>query len=128
MDYAPVVLGAVFWESSDGRDAGEPRWEQGDQGIVLNERFVTSIYWGEDSVCGWCIHAKLQLRLPSLLGVTGSMCHLGIPKFYLEISTFMWSMTDYIVISSDLRWYILDTQVKRAAELSTDQHRVVVLF
>lgn len=71
MDYAAVVLGAVFWESSDGRDAGEPCWAQGDQGIILNERFVTSVYWSEDSVCGWCVHTKLQLRLPSLLGVTG---------------------------------------------------------
>ncbi len=32
---------------------------------------------------------------------------------------------DFVVISSDLRVHILDTQVKRRAELSTDHHLVV---
>ncbi|KAI3377728.1 hypothetical protein L3Q82_008455, partial [Scortum barcoo] len=35
------------------------------------------------------------------------------------------SMIDFVVVSSDLRPYILDTRVKRGAELSTDHHLVV---
>ena len=35
------------------------------------------------------------------------------------------SMIDFIVVSSDLRPYVLDTRVKRGAELSTDHHLVV---
>ena len=36
-----------------------------------------------------------------------------------------WSMIDFILVSSDLRPYVLDTRVKRGAELSTDHHLVV---
>ncbi|KAI3362094.1 hypothetical protein L3Q82_012420 [Scortum barcoo] len=36
------------------------------------------------------------------------------------------SMIDFVVVSSDLRPYVLDTQVKRGAELSTDHHLVVI--
>ncbi|KAI3369449.1 hypothetical protein L3Q82_007667 [Scortum barcoo] len=35
------------------------------------------------------------------------------------------SMIDFVVVSSDLRPYVLDTRVKRGAELSTDHHLVV---
>ncbi|KAI3353689.1 hypothetical protein L3Q82_004833 [Scortum barcoo] len=35
------------------------------------------------------------------------------------------SMIDFVVVSSDLRPYVLDTRVKRRAELSTDHHLVV---
>ncbi|KAK3522948.1 hypothetical protein QTP86_010078 [Hemibagrus guttatus] len=35
------------------------------------------------------------------------------------------SMIDFVVISSDLRPHVLDTRVKRGAELSTDHHLVV---
>ena len=35
------------------------------------------------------------------------------------------SMIDFVIISSDLRPYVLDTRVKRGAELSTDHHLVV---
>ena len=35
------------------------------------------------------------------------------------------SMIDFIIVSSDLRPYVLDTRVKRGAELSTDHHLVV---
>ncbi|KAK3538079.1 hypothetical protein QTP70_028636 [Hemibagrus guttatus] len=35
------------------------------------------------------------------------------------------SMIDLVVVSSDLRLHVLDTQVKRGAELSTDHHLVV---
>uniref|UniRef100_A0A671UIZ1 Endonuclease/exonuclease/phosphatase domain-containing protein n=1 Tax=Sparus aurata TaxID=8175 RepID=A0A671UIZ1_SPAAU len=35
------------------------------------------------------------------------------------------SMIDFVVMSSDLRPYVLDTRVKRGAELSTDHHLVV---
>ena len=34
-------------------------------------------------------------------------------------------MIDFVVVSSDLRPYVLDTGVKRGAELSTDHHLVV---
>ncbi len=35
------------------------------------------------------------------------------------------SMIDFVVVSSDLRLYVLDPRVKRGAELSTDHHLVV---
>ena len=35
------------------------------------------------------------------------------------------SMIDFVVVSSDLGPYVLDTRVKRGAELSTDHHLVV---
>ena len=35
------------------------------------------------------------------------------------------SMIDFVIVSSDLRPCVLDTQVKRGAELSTDHHLVV---
>ncbi|KAK3571066.1 hypothetical protein QTP86_001313 [Hemibagrus guttatus] len=35
------------------------------------------------------------------------------------------SMIDLVVVSSDLRPHVLDTQVKRGAELSTDHHLLV---
>ena len=35
------------------------------------------------------------------------------------------SMINFVVVSSDLRPYVLDTRVKRGAELSTDHHLVV---
>ncbi|KAI3368253.1 hypothetical protein L3Q82_007819 [Scortum barcoo] len=35
-------------------------------------------------------------------------------------------MIDFVVVSSDLRPYVLDTRVKRGAELSTDHHHLVV--
>ena len=35
------------------------------------------------------------------------------------------SMIDFVVASSDLQLYVLDTRVKRGAELSTDHHLVV---
>ncbi|KAI3361763.1 hypothetical protein L3Q82_002106 [Scortum barcoo] len=34
-------------------------------------------------------------------------------------------MIDFVVVSSDLRPYVLDTRVKRGSELSTDHHLVV---
>ena len=34
-------------------------------------------------------------------------------------------MMDFVVVSSDLQLYVLDTQVKRGAELSTDHPLVV---
>ncbi len=35
------------------------------------------------------------------------------------------TMINFVVVSSDLWLYVLDTEVKRAAELSTDHHLVV---
>ena len=37
------------------------------------------------------------------------------------------SMNDFVIVSSYLRPYVLDTRVKRGAELSTDHHLVVSL-
>lgn len=34
-------------------------------------------------------------------------------------------MIDFVVVSSDLRLYVLDTRVKRGAELSSDHYLVV---
>ncbi|KAI3357929.1 hypothetical protein L3Q82_016319 [Scortum barcoo] len=36
------------------------------------------------------------------------------------------SMIDFVVVSSDLRPYVLDTQVKRGAELSSPDHHLVI--
>jgi len=36
------------------------------------------------------------------------------------------SMIDFVIVSSDLRPYVLDTRVNRGAELSTDHHHLVV--
>ena len=38
------------------------------------------------------------------------------------------SMIDFVIVSADLRPYVLDTRVKRGTELSTDQHLVVSWF
>ncbi|KAJ8006278.1 hypothetical protein DPEC_G00126630 [Dallia pectoralis] len=35
------------------------------------------------------------------------------------------SMIDFVIVSADLRPHVLDTRVKRGAELSTDHHLVV---
>jgi endonuclease/exonuclease/phosphatase family metal-dependent hydrolase len=35
------------------------------------------------------------------------------------------SMIDFMIVSSDLRTHVLDTRVKRGAELSTDHNLVV---
>jgi len=35
------------------------------------------------------------------------------------------SMIDFVIVSSDLRSYVLETRVKRVIELSTDHHLVV---
>ncbi len=35
------------------------------------------------------------------------------------------SMIDFVIVSSDLRLHVFDTQVKGGAELSTDYHLVV---
>ena len=44
---------------------------------------------------------------------------------WYQISLGPRSMTDFVVVSSDLGPYVLDTRVKRGAELSTDHHLVV---
>ena len=52
--------------------------------------------------------------------------HKGVHKCTWYQSTLdQRSMIDFVVVSSELRSYILDTQVKREVELSTDQHLVV---
>ena len=53
------------------------------------------------------------------LSVTNTMfCHKSVHKCTLGQQ----SMFDFVVVSSDLRQYVLDSRVKRGAELSTDHH------
>uniref|UniRef100_A0A3B5RD98 Perforin-1-like n=1 Tax=Xiphophorus maculatus TaxID=8083 RepID=A0A3B5RD98_XIPMA len=49
--------------------------------------------------------------------LTGEKCNLYKPTPY--------SMIDFVIVSSDLRPNVLDTQVKRGTELSTDHYLVV---
>ncbi|KAI3373994.1 hypothetical protein L3Q82_022562 [Scortum barcoo] len=52
--------------------------------------------------------------------------HKGVHQCTWHQDTLGWrSMIDFVVVSSDLRPYVLDTRVKRGAELSTDHHLVV---
>ncbi|KAK3507784.1 hypothetical protein QTP70_000373 [Hemibagrus guttatus] len=52
--------------------------------------------------------------------------HKGAHQYTWYQDTLGWrSMIDLVVVSSDLRPHVLDTRVKRGAELSTDHHLVV---
>ncbi|KAK3557454.1 hypothetical protein QTP70_027739, partial [Hemibagrus guttatus] len=52
--------------------------------------------------------------------------HKGAHQYMWYQETLGWrSMIDLVVVSSDLRPHVLDTRVKRGAELSTDHHLVV---
>ncbi|MGL5782874.1 MAG: endonuclease/exonuclease/phosphatase family protein, partial [Plesiomonas shigelloides] len=52
--------------------------------------------------------------------------HKGVYQYTWHQDTLGWrSMIDFVVVSSDLRLYVLDTRVKRGAELSSDHHLVV---
>ncbi|KAK3508755.1 hypothetical protein QTP70_004232 [Hemibagrus guttatus] len=52
--------------------------------------------------------------------------HKGAHQYTWYQDTLSWrSMVDLVVLSSDLRPHVLDTRVKRGAELSTDHHLVV---
>ncbi|KAI3357120.1 hypothetical protein L3Q82_015585, partial [Scortum barcoo] len=81
---------------------------------------------------------------PSSLRGAGPSTTLELPRFvhnehhvseHKGVHHCMWhqdtlgrrSMIDFVVVSSDLRPYVLDTRVKRGAELSTDHHLVVEL-
>ncbi|KAK3535695.1 hypothetical protein QTP70_020572, partial [Hemibagrus guttatus] len=61
------------------------------------------------------------------LSITNTMFkHKGAHQYTWYQDTLGWrSMIDLVVVSSDLRPHVLDTQVKRGAELSTDHHLVV---
>ncbi|KAL0200215.1 hypothetical protein M9458_003402, partial [Cirrhinus mrigala] len=61
------------------------------------------------------------------LSITNTMFeHKGIHQYMWYQDTLgRRSMIDFVVVSSDLRPYVLDTRVKRGAELSTD-HQLVV--
>ncbi|GAA6108396.1 receptor-type tyrosine-protein phosphatase F-like, partial [Tachysurus ichikawai] len=61
------------------------------------------------------------------LSITNTMFkHKGVHQYTWHQDTLGWrSMIDFVVVSSDLRPYVLDTRVKRGAELSTDHHLVV---
>ncbi|KAI3366230.1 hypothetical protein L3Q82_010039, partial [Scortum barcoo] len=67
-------------------------------------------------------------RVASVLSITNTMFeYKGVHQCTWHQDTLgrRSSMIDFVVISSDLRPYVLDTRVKRGAELSTDHHLVV---
>ena len=52
--------------------------------------------------------------------------HKGVHQCTWHQDALGWrSVIDFVVVSSDLQLYVLDTQVKRGAELSTDHNLVV---
>ncbi|KAK3518709.1 hypothetical protein QTP70_008925, partial [Hemibagrus guttatus] len=61
------------------------------------------------------------------LSITNTMFkHKGVHQYTWYQDTLGWrSMIDLVVVSSDLRPHVLDSRVKRGAELSTDHHLVV---
>ncbi|KAK3553862.1 hypothetical protein QTP70_012698 [Hemibagrus guttatus] len=61
------------------------------------------------------------------LSITNTMFkHKGVHQYTWYQDTLGWrSMIDLVIVSSDLWPYVLDTRVKRGAELSTDHHLVV---
>ncbi|KAK3545285.1 hypothetical protein QTP70_003049, partial [Hemibagrus guttatus] len=61
------------------------------------------------------------------LSITNTMFkHKGVHQYTWYQNTLGWrSMIDLVIVSSDLRPHVLDTRVKRGAELSTDHHLVV---
>ncbi|KAK3531113.1 hypothetical protein QTP70_011063 [Hemibagrus guttatus] len=60
------------------------------------------------------------------LSITNTIKHKGAHQYMWYQDTLGWrSMIDLVVMSSDLRPHVLDTRVKRGAELSTDHHLVV---
>ncbi|KAK3538840.1 hypothetical protein QTP86_015967 [Hemibagrus guttatus] len=61
------------------------------------------------------------------LSITNTMFkHKGVHQYTWYQDTLGWrSMIDLVIMSSDLRPHVLDTRVKRGAELSTDHHLVV---
>ncbi|KAI3364639.1 hypothetical protein L3Q82_011422, partial [Scortum barcoo] len=83
---------------------------------------------GDRSLAVVCAsRAEQQYRVPCLLGVPGRK-HKGVHQCTWHQDTLgRRSMIDFVVVSSDLRPYVLDldTRVKRGAELSTDHHLVV---
>ncbi|KAK3525054.1 hypothetical protein QTP86_014217 [Hemibagrus guttatus] len=62
------------------------------------------------------------------LSITNTMFkHKGVHQYTWYQDTLYWrSMIDLVIVSSDLRPHVLDTRVKRGAELSTDHHLVVI--
>ncbi|KAK3515689.1 hypothetical protein QTP70_028465, partial [Hemibagrus guttatus] len=61
------------------------------------------------------------------LSITNTMFkHKGVHQYTWYQDTLGWrSVIDLVIVSSDLRPHVLDTRVKRGAELSTDHHLVV---
>ncbi|KAK3534060.1 hypothetical protein QTP86_001191 [Hemibagrus guttatus] len=61
------------------------------------------------------------------LSITNTMFkHKGVHQYTWYQDILGWrSMIDLVIVSSDLRPHVLDTRVKRGAELSTDHHLVV---
>ncbi|KAK3561045.1 hypothetical protein QTP86_026393, partial [Hemibagrus guttatus] len=60
------------------------------------------------------------------LSITNTIKHKGAHQYtWYQDTLGRRSMIDLVVMSSDLRPHVLDTRVKRGAELSTDHHLVV---
>jgi len=61
------------------------------------------------------------------LAITNTMFeHRVVHKYtWYRTTSGQRSLTDFVIVSADLRLHVLDTRVKRGAELSTDHHLVV---
>ncbi|KAI3353183.1 hypothetical protein L3Q82_019737, partial [Scortum barcoo] len=106
----------------------------------VNERVASlRLRVGDRSLAVVCAYGPVNssTEYPGLLGVPGRVTGLSITNTMFEHKGVhhqcTWhqdtlgrrSMIDFVVVSSDLRPYVLDTRVKRGAELSTDHHLVV---
>lgn len=72
---------------------------------------------GQFILCVVFLRATFCIALVQYLGAGKCPCH--------QDALGQRSMIDFVLMASDLRPYVLDTQVKRGAELSTDYHLVV---
>lgn len=50
---------------------------------------------------------------------------MGVHKLTYENTLSLRSVTDFVVVLSDLRLYVFETQVKTGAQLAMDHHPVV---
>ncbi|KAK3557195.1 hypothetical protein QTP70_024676 [Hemibagrus guttatus] len=67
---------------------------------------------------------KIEAHLPHEIDINWK--HKGVHQYtWYQDTLGRRSMIDLVIVSSDLRPYVLDTRVKRGAELSTDHHLVV---
>ncbi|KAI3360800.1 hypothetical protein L3Q82_013034 [Scortum barcoo] len=110
-------------QNSDNRVRMSPRW--GGRSLSLCEeveRYQLEIVRAH-------LHAQPRLWKPSSLRGAGPSTTLELPR-HKGVHQCTWHQDtlgrrDFVLVSSDLRPYVLDTRVKRGAELSTDHHLVV---